>query len=198
MKPISMSTTAECAAAHQGPVLSGDAVVEAGKVRNAFVWIKDGLGDKVFAVPATPVVVDQVGCLYVPRVAGAQVGQPIEFRNSDATMHNVRGKPSEASGWNVSLARQGTQRTITVDRPEVAISVRCDVHPWMQGWVGVVDHPFFGVTGADGRVTLAGVPAGQYTVGVWHERFCSRTGTATVTPQGTAEVAVAFGGATGN
>lgn len=198
MKPLNMSSVAECAAAHPGPVPAGDALVADGKVQNAFVWLKDGLGDRVFAVPTTPVVMDQQGCLYVPRVIGAQVGQPIEFRNSDAMLHNVRGTPEHASGWNLSLARKGSDRTITVDAPEVAISVRCDVHPWMQGWVGVVDHPFFGVTGSDGRVALGGIPEGRYTVGVWHERFGTRDAPVEITRGGRAELAVTLSAAKPN
>lgn len=192
MKALVMSSFPECAAQHQGPVLAGDMLVKDGKVENAFVYVKDGLGDRGFAVPTDPVVIDQKGCLYAPHVAGAQVGQPVEFRNSDAMLHNVHGSPKDSSGWNVALPRQGAERTITVDHPEVMISVRCDLHPWMQGWLGVVDHPVFGVSGPDGRVTLQGVPAGDYVVGVWHERFGSREAKATVTPHGTASIAVTF------
>jgi len=192
MKVLNMSSVPPCAAAHPGPVLAGDALVHDGKVENAFVWLKAGLGERVFAVPTEPAVMDQVGCVYVPRVLGVQVGQPIEFRNSDALLHNVHGKPARSPRWNVSLARQGTQRVVRVDKPEVAISVGCDVHPWMQGWVAVVDHPFFGVTGPDGQVTLQGVPAGTYTVGVWHERFGTREVTASVEAGGTAEILFVF------
>jgi hypothetical protein len=92
----------------------------------------------------------------------------------------------------VALPRQGTARTITVDHPEVMISVRCDVHPWMQGWLGVLDHPYFGVSGPDGRVTLKNVPAGDYVVGVWHERFGTREAKVTVTPKASASAAVTF------
>ena len=93
-----MSGFPECAAQHQGPVLAGDVLVKDGQVENAFVYIKDGLGDRGFAVPTQPVVIDQKGCLYAPHVAGAQVGQPIEFRNSDAVLHNVHGSPKDSSG----------------------------------------------------------------------------------------------------
>ena len=192
MKELVMSGFPQCAAQHQAPVLAGDMLVKDGKVENAFVYVKDGLGDRVFAVPTDPVVIDQKGCLYVPHVAGAQVGQPVEFRNGDATLHNVHGSPKGSSGWNVALPRQGAERTITVEHPEVMISVRCDLHPWMQGWLGVVDHPFFGVSGPDGRVTLQGVPPGDYVVGVWHERFGTREAKATVTPKGTASMGVTF------
>jgi plastocyanin len=192
MKELVMSSFPECAAQHQGPVLAGDMLVKDGKVENAFVYVKDGLGDRGFAVPPEPVVIDQKGCLYVPHVTGAQVGQPVEFRNSDAMLHNVHGSPKNSSGWNVALPRQGTERTITVSHPEVMISVRCDLHPWMQGWLGVLDHPYFGVSGPDGRVTLKAVPAGDYVIGVWHERFGTREAKVTVTPQGTAQASVTF------
>jgi plastocyanin len=192
MRQLTMSTFPECVAQHQGPALAGDMLVTNGKVENAFVYIKDGLGDRGFAVPTQPVVIDQKGCLYVPHVAGAQVGQPIEFLNSDAMLHNVHGTPKASPAWNVALPRQGAERTITVNRPEVMISVRCDLHPWMQGWLGVLEHPYFGVSGPDGRVTLKGVPAGSYVVGVWHERFGTRETPVTVTPQGTTSASVTF------
>ena len=173
-------------------MLAGDALVKDGQVENAFVYIKEGLGDRGFAVPAQPVVIDQKGCLYEPHVAGAQVGQGIEFRNSDAVLHNVHGSPKDSSAFNVALPRQGAERTITVDHPEVMISVRCDLHPWMQGWLGVLDHPYFGVSGADGRVTLKDVPAGDYVIGVWHERFGTREAKVSVTPKASASASVTF------
>jgi len=192
MKELVMSSFPECVAQHQGPVLAGDMLVKDGKVQNAFVYVKDGLGDRGFAVPKEPVVIDQKGCLYSPHVVGAQVGQPVEFHNSDSMLHNVHGTPKDSSGWNVALPRQGAERTITVDHPEVMISVRCDLHPWMQGWLGVVDNPFFGVSGPDGRVKLQGVPAGDYVVGIWHERFGTREAKVTVKPQATASASVTF------
>ncbi|MCW5893095.1 MAG: hypothetical protein KIT14_21480 [bacterium] len=186
MQELTMGSFADCKQMHPGAILAGDMLVQDGKVRNAFVWIEDGLGDRVFATPAEKVVMDQQGCLYVPRVAGAQIGQPVEFLNGDAMLHNVHGTPKENSGWNVALSRKGAERTLTFDKPEIMISIRCDLHPWMQGWLGVVGHPYFGVSGADGAVTLQDVPAGDYTVGVWHERFGRRTAKVTVAPQQTA------------
>ncbi len=186
MQELTMGSFADCKKLHDGAVPAGDMLVQNGKVQNAFVWIQDGLGDRVFATPTNKVVMDQQGCLYVPRVAGAQVGQPVEFLNGDAMLHNVHGTPKENSGWNVALSRKGAERTLTFDKPEIMISIRCDLHPWMQGWLGIVGHPYFGVSGADGTVTLQNVPAGDYTVGVWHERFGQQTAKVTVTPQQTA------------
>lgn len=194
MTEIRFGGFAECAAAHQGPVDTGDVLVRDGKVENAFVWVKSGLGDRVFVVPDEPVVIDQVGCLYRPRVAGAQVGQLVRFLNDDPLLHNVHGTPKRSSPWNVSLARRGAEREIRVNAPEIMVSVRCDLHPWMQGWLGVVDHPYFAVTGANGSFTLKNVPPGDYTVGAWHERFGTREANVTLAPTGTAEATFTFGG----
>jgi hypothetical protein len=90
--------------------------------------------------------------------------------NDDALLHNVHGTPKDSSAWNVSLPRRGAEREIRVDHAEVMVSVRCDLHPWMQGWLGVLDHPYFAVTDAEGRFTLRDVPPGDYTLAVWHER----------------------------
>ena len=190
MAPIRFAGFAECAAAHAGPVPAGDLVVRDGKVEGAFVYVKDGLGSRVFAIPDEPVEMDQTGCLYRPRVVGAQVGQTIRFVNGDPLLHNVHGTPKASSGFNVSLARKGATRDLRLDHPEVMVSVRCDLHPWMQAWVGVVDHPYFAVTGADGAFTLRDVPPGAYTIGVWHERLGTREAQVTLAERGTADVAV--------
>ena len=184
---VSMGGIPECAALHTGPVGSGDVVVHDGAVENAFVYLKEGLGDRVFAVPDAPVVVDQGGCLFRPRVAGAMVGQPIRFTNADAVLHNVHGTPGASSAWNFGLPVKGSERTVRVTHPEVMIHVRCDLHPWMHAYLGVLDHPYFAVTGGDGTFTLADVPPGHYVVAVWHERLGTREIPVTLEPRATAE-----------
>jgi plastocyanin len=193
MGTINFGSFGECASQHDGPVPTGDLLVHDGKVHNAFVYVQDGLGDRVFAVPDTPVEIDQKGCLYAPRVAGAQVDQAVRYVNSDALLHNVHGTPKDSSAWNVSLPRQGAERQIRVDHPEVMVSVRCDLHPWMQGWLGVVDHPYFAVTDADGRFALRDVPPGDYTLAVWHEKLGTKTTRVTVAPKGATEARVTYG-----
>jgi hypothetical protein len=189
-KPPTM--TAECAAQHRGAVPAGDVLVHDRRLENAFVWVKDGLGARVFAVPEAAVTVDQAGCLYRPRVTGAQTCQKIAFVNSDPLLHNVRGTPKVSSPWNFSMAVQGSTRTIRIDKPEVPVEVRCDVHPWMQAFVGVVDHPYFGVSGADGRFALRGVPAGDYQLASWHERFGVREQRLTLAAGETKNVVFAY------
>jgi plastocyanin len=191
-KDVSFGSFGECAQTHAGPVTAGDVLVHDGAVENAFVYLKDGLGDRVFAVPTAPVVVGQRGCLFTPRVVGVQTGQTLRFVNDDPLLHNVHATPASSSGWNVSLPRQGAERDTRVDEPEVMVPVRCDLHPWMQAWVGVLAHPYFAVTGADGRFRLSDVPPGGYTVTVWHERFGTRETTVTLAPGGTAAVSLTF------
>jgi hypothetical protein len=186
--------TSECAAEHEGAVTKGDVLVKDGRVQNAFVWIKDGLGDRVFATPATPITIDQTGCFYVPHVAGVQTCQEVVFLNSDPFMHNVHGAPADSPGWNFSMSIKGGKRTIRIPHPEVMVSVRCDVHPWMQVYLGVVDHPYFRVTGPDGTFRLADVPAGDYVVGAWHERFGTREARVTLAAGETKDLAFSFGG----
>ena len=191
MKALQM--TSECRGEHPAPVLAGDVLVRDGLVENAFVWVKDGLGDRGFPLPTDPVTIDQQGCLYRPHVVGAEVGQPIVFQNSDSVLHNVHGTPTVAAAWNFTMSVKGGQRTLRLNKPEVMVSVRCDVHPWMQGWIGVVDHPYFFVTGTDGRFTLRDVPSGDYVVAAWHERFGTREAKVSLSAKGTQDVSFAFG-----
>lgn len=162
----------ECAAQHPGGLpYAGDIFVNDGKLQNAVVYVKEGLGDRVFAVPTEPMTIDQKGCVFLPRTAGIQVDQPLRFLNSDPTAHNVHGLPKNSRQWNFSLGVKGSSRTIAVDKAEAMIEIKCDVHPWMKAYIGVFDHPYFALSGADGSFTLKNLPPGEYVVGAWHERF---------------------------
>jgi plastocyanin len=163
-----------CIAAHPGGLAIQDVRVEDGRLADVLVYVARGLADRVFAVPTTPVVVDQVGCMYQPTVVGAQVGQEIQFDNGDDTLHNVHGEPTKSPAWNFGLGAKGAHRAITIDHAEVPVAVRCDVHPWMLASIGVVDHPYFAVTSTAGTFTLGDVPAGHYTLAAWHPTLGTR------------------------
>jgi len=190
---INMNGTPACAALHPQPVFYQSLVLNGGRVADAFVYIDSGLGDRGFAAPSTPVVIDQKGCLYDPHVAGVMVGQPLEFRNSDQEAHNVHGRPKQVAEWNFLMSRPGSTRNVTFDRPEVGIPVGCDVHPWMRAYVSVFDQPYFAVTPSDGTVTLKPVPPGEYTVAVWHETLGSLKKPVTLPPSGTVNLDFAYG-----
>jgi hypothetical protein len=147
-------------------------VVDNGGLENVFVYIKDGLGNKyIFDSPTQPVVIDQKGCHYVPHVVGVRTNQPIEIVNSDATLHNVHGMPKSNPEFNKGQPVQGLKDDFTFTAPEVLIPLKCDVHSWMNAYVGVVDHPFFAVSGDGGKFELRGVPPGTYTVEAVHEKL---------------------------
>ena len=192
MATLPLASVTGCGEQYQGPVVSGDALVHDGLVENAFVYVKDGLGDPSFPVPPNPVVIDQRGCLYHPRVVGALTHQEVKFINSDALLHNVHGKPEKSSAWNFSMPVKGSERTVRLDAPEVMVSTRCDVHPWMQAYIGVLDHPYFQVTGVDGRFALEHVPPGTYTIAAWHEKFGTQETKVTLEPHGSADVTLTF------
>jgi plastocyanin len=174
----------------EGPSLSEVVLVgpESG-LQNVFVYVKDGLGNRTFTAPQTPVVLDQRGCKYMPHVFGAQVGQPIRIVNSDATLHNVHAVPKDNTEFNFGQPIKGMQTTRTFDKPEVMVPFKCDVHGWMAAYGGVVPHPFFAVTKADGGFEIKGLPAGTFTIETWHEQLGLQTQTVTVdgTAAGTAD-----------
>jgi plastocyanin len=172
MREIDMSANPACLKAHPTPVTSEEVIVNGnGTLANAFVWVKEGVPEGKWAPPSNPVVVDQQGCIYKPHVSGAVIGQTVEFRNSDDTNHNIHPLPQQNQEWNESQPPHGSAKPKTFDREEVMIPIKCNVHPWMRAYLGVVRHPFFTVTGNDGTFTIAGLPPGQYTLEVWHERY---------------------------
>ena len=191
-KTINMSGTAACAALHTGPVEEQTVQVANGRLANAVVYIKSGLGNRAFAAPSAPVVIDQKGCLYDPRVVAVMVGQPLQFRNSDQEAHNVHGRPKEVDSWNFLMSRPNSTRDVTFDKPEVGIPVSCDVHPWMRAYVSVFDNPYFAITPSDGTVTLKSVPPGDYVVAVWHETLGTLVKPVTVAPSGSAAVQITY------
>lgn len=138
---------------------------------NVFVHVKDGLLGRSFPVPDEPVILDQKGCVYFPRVFGVQAGQPLLIRNSDATLHNVHALPMDNREFNISQPVQGAENRVSFDQPEVMVPIKCDVHGWMRSFAGVVDHPHYDVTPPAGTFALQGLPPGDYVVEAWHERL---------------------------
>jgi plastocyanin len=193
---IRMSSDPSCAVAGEKPLDNAVLVGAGGAVQNAFVYIKSGLDEAyVFETPATPVVLDQKGCFYVPRVMGLRVGQPLEMANTDPTFHNVHAMPKENREFNHGLAPGVPPMRHTFTRPEVMVRFKCDVHGWMGAHIGVMTHPFFAVTAADGTFSFGGVPPGTYTVEAWHEVFGTRTAALTVGAGDASPLSFTFGGA---
>jgi hypothetical protein len=164
-------------------------VDDQGGLQNVFVYVKEGVRG-AYAPPETPVELDQVGCRYIPHVFGVQVNQPVHIMNSDPAVHNVNAVARENTGFNLIQQPKGPSATRRFERPEIMVPIRCDVHPWMNSWAGVVAHPFFAVSAANGSFEIASLPAGTYTVEAWHEQL--GTATQTVTVDGTSAATLDF------
>jgi plastocyanin len=141
------------------PPRSGSVLVSPeGGVAEAFVWVKQGVADGDYPIPSDPVLVDQRGCEFVPRVAGIRAGQPVAFRNGDETLHNVHALGSGSNRFNLGMPRTGMEVKRQLTEPQVMVTIACDVHPWMRAYLGVVRHPFFAVTGKAGATRSPGCP----------------------------------------
>lgn len=164
-------------------------VVHDGKLANVYVYIKSGPAAAMSA-PATstaPVVLDQIGCKYVPHVIAVMQGGSVEFRNSDGTMHNIHTIPAAGTNKEIDISQgpKGAPEVKSFAQPEVMMPVRCNNHPWMNAFINVSATPFFAVTDANGHFDIKGLPAGTYTLAVVHEKMGEQTMTVTVKPHAT-------------
>lgn len=189
---INMRAVGRCADQYTEPVYNQPVQVSDGNLANALVYIKSGLGGRKFRFPTEPVVIDQRGCMYHPRVTALMTGQPLEFLNSDPEAHNVRGRPEKVDAWNFMMSRPKSTRTLYFDKEEIGIRIGCDVHPWMQAYVSVLPHPYFGITGSDGTVRLDNVPPGDYVVATWHETLGTREKSVTLPASGSDSLELSY------
>jgi len=169
---INTNADAYCRDFHKtDKLMSEDVVPNAnGTLSDTLVFLSEGVTGN-YPAPKTPVLLDQHGCHYIPHVFGVMAGQPIEIRNSDPTLHNIHPLPKVNTPFNIGMPTKGMQQTRVFDKPEAPFHVKCDVHPWMSGFIGVFSHPFFGVSNDQGVVEIQNVPAGTYTVESWQEKL---------------------------
>jgi plastocyanin len=181
-RPLAMEADPACKAKHSAPVMSETIVLGSGStLANVLVRVKSGLSGAAPAAPATPVVMDQRGCNYSPHVMGVMVGQPFKVKNSDGLLHNVHSLSTANAPFNRAMPANVTEADYKFTKPE-SFKVKCDVHPWMGAYVHVMPHPFYAVTGADGKFTIKDLPAGTYEIEAVHEfeRFPPQTVSVTV------------------
>lgn len=144
-----------------------------GPLPEAFVYVKSGLEGRRFEVPKEPVLLDQHGNEFTPHVFGLRAGQPLRIRSSDSGLHNVYCVPFNNAEFNVSMMHEESVTKVFA-KPEVMIPFKCNIHGNMRAYAGVLDHPYFTVTGADGRFQIRGLPPGDYTIEAWSEYHGSR------------------------
>jgi hypothetical protein len=167
-------------------------VGDGGTFGNVFIYIKDGLDGYDFPTPTGSVELDQKGCRYLPHIFGIQAGQTLAILNSDPTLHNIHALPANNPEFNTGQPIQGMRTEQRFENPEIMVPFKCDVHGWMNAYAGVVDHPYFAVTTADGAFQMPNVPPGTYTLEAWHEKLGTQTQSVTVDASGTAEVSFTF------
>ena len=167
-------------------------IVSTGAIANVFVYVKGAFDDVSFPLPAAPVVINQKGCRYDPHVAVALVGQDVEFENGDQTTHNVHMMPAQLKQWNESQMPGAEPIVKRFDRPEIMIPIKCNQHPWMRMYLNVVNHPFFAVTGQDGKFQISSLPPGTYTIAAVHERLGEQDVKVTVGPKESRDIQFTF------
>ncbi len=195
-EPIKTDADPKCKEMHaNNPLMARPINVNANNtLKDVFVYVKSGLEGKKFPVPSTPVEIDQQGCEYHPHVFGIQVGQKLLIKNDDPTLHNIHARAVVNAEFNVGQPNKGMSTTKSFDKVEVMLPFRCDVHNWMNAFAGVLDHPYFAVTGDDGSFKIANLPPGTYTLVAWQEKLGTQETTITVGAKETKEAAFTFKG----
>jgi plastocyanin len=176
-KPRKLQMDSDPVCAQKNPsATSEEVVVSDGKLANVFVYVKSGLpSGKTFEVPTTEVTLDQNGCVYIPHVLGIQANQKLKITTNDATSHNIHPTPKENPEWNETQPPSSAPKFKSFTRPEVLIPVKCNQHSWMKAYIGVLSHPFYGVSAKDGTFTIKGLPPGDYVVEAYHEKYGAKT-----------------------
>jgi plastocyanin len=190
--PVKVESDPKCASQYPGGLTLDTVRVSNGGLENVFVYVKSGLDDYYFDTPTAAVVLDQKGCRYTPHVFGLRTGQPLDIVNSDNTLHNVHAAGRVNQEFNFGQPFQGLKTTKTFTAPEVMVPFRCNVHNWMSAYAGVLNHPYFSVTGNGGSFELQNLPAGTYTIEAWHEKFGTLTETVTLAEKESKPVSFTF------
>jgi plastocyanin len=192
-EPIKMNADPVCMKANKDPQFQETYMVgsDGKSLGNVFVYVKDGLGNYVFDAPTDTAKIDQQNCRYHPHVFGMRAGQKLEIVNSDPTMHNIHAMPKTNGEFNTAEPMpMKTEHVFTTK--EVMVPFKCDVHGWMNAYVGVMDNPYYAVTDKDGKFELKSLPPGTYTIEAWHEKLGTTTQSVTLGPKETKDIAFTF------
>jgi plastocyanin len=193
MKAINMSAVPNCAKMHTEPVMSEEVVPgNNGTLQNIVVYLKGDFSAYSFPPAGAPVKISQNGCIYSPHVAAVMTGEPVEVANADSTTHNINVISKRRQGWNETQAQGSAPIQRSFAHEEIALLVKCNIHPWMRFYLAVLSHPYFQVTDKDGQFTLRNVPPGTYTLVAWHEEFGAREQSIVIQPKQEKTVSIAF------
>lgn len=195
---ISMNADPSCAKLHPGGASSEEVLAAAdGGLQNVVVFVSEGLGDRTFDSPTQPVTMEQKGCMYAPHVVTLRANEELDIVNNDATTHNIHPVPANNREWNKAQP-PGTRVDATFAREEIAIPLKCNIHPWMRSYIAVFKHPFFAVTDKEGNFELKDLPPGDYTIEAWHEKLGKSTQKISVGPGATKDLEFVFNSTAGH
>jgi plastocyanin len=183
-KPIDMSAEPHCDKLNAAPVFPQQVVTgNGGSLANVVVYIKDFPADYIVDAPPSTATLSQRGCMYDPHVVALRVGQALEIKNEDQATHNILAIPNQNPKWNRSETPGAPPLEEIFAVPELAIPLRCNVHPWMKSYVFVFNHPYFAVTAKNGQFELKNLPPGIYTLEAWQEKYGMQETNVTVEPK---------------
>ncbi|MBS1985761.1 MAG: hypothetical protein JST16_16505 [Bdellovibrionales bacterium] len=195
LRKIDMEAEADCMKVQKTAPTDPSVIVnDNGTLRNVFVYIKSGLEGKNFEPVKAPVKFDQHGCMFIPRVLGIMTDQPIEITNSDSVSHNVHPLARNNREWNQSQPPGAPKLEREFAKPEIMMQVKCNVHPWMKSYIGVVAHPYFSVSDEQGSFEVKDLPPGEYVIEAWHERYPPQQQKVTLGPAGSLTADFTFKG----
>jgi len=194
MKVINMAAEPTCAKDHSStPAMTQDVITGAsGTLQNVVVYLQGDFSQYKFDEPQSPVTIDQKGCMYEPHVLALRTGQQLDVVNSDPVTHNIHPVPKDNREWNQSQPPGASPIMQSFAREEVAIPVKCNVHPWMKAYFAVLSHPYFQVTGNDGSFDLKNVPPGNYKLIAWHELYGTQEQDITIGPKEAKTITFSF------
>jgi plastocyanin len=195
LRRIMMDKDPVCASEHPEGVMPEDGRVNAnGTLPNAFVYVSKGAENLSKAAPAEPVTLEQKECEYAPHVLGIMVGQPLQVVTLDPTSHNIHIMPKAGRDFDVTQQPGSSAVTTKFLNPQIMVPVHCNIHPWMEAFIGVVTNPYYAVTGDQGTFQIKGVPAGSYTLSIWTATFGTQEREVTLRAGETASVDFTFAG----
>lgn len=196
-KIISMEADPDCQDLH--PARIRDTRIQTAKdggLANVLVYLKSGVAKRNFMPAPSPVVLDQRGCQFVPRILSARTGQTIAVSNSDPVSHNIHPMPVNNRDWNQHQAPGSPQLERRFAHAEIMIPVKCNIHGWMKSYIGVLDHPYSAITAANGTFALTNVPPGNYEIAAWHEAWGETAQSITLPASQSVKIAFLFAAAT--
>jgi Polysaccharide lyase family 4, domain II len=198
LKSLNMAAEPACAKQHSTPAMTQEALVgKDGALENVVVYLKGDFGQYKFAPPPTPVTITQKGCMYEPHVLALETRQSLQVVNDDPVTHNIHPLPMDNREWNESQPPGAAPIDQEFAHEEVAIPVKCNIHPWMKAYIAVFNHPYFQVTGTDGSFNLKNVPPGTYTLVAWHELYGTQQQSVSIGPKEEKTIPITFQAAGG-